>query len=320
MKQKRILIPTDGPKSWKQFLADPEKHWKPDRSAMSTAYSWENAWKKEEGMPREIALLFENAEETRLRDARLVLAIPEYKVELEGGRNSPSCNDVFAILSCSHGLISMTVEGKAEEDFGALLKVWKKTTSPRGVQERMSHIMQNVGLNQPLPDDIRYQLLHRTASAVIEADRFHAPFAVVIVQSFVGDDTVNHYEDFCKFIRLFTKTPVKEKLIEISNPHRRRLFAAWVQSKPEAREETKIMLIKLVIDRFEDKYAILESQGKDHLIFNFPHYLLPEGAKEGDVISINIDIDNKETEIRRKKIKEQLDNLKKKDQGGDIQL
>ena len=80
------------------------------------------------------------------------------------------------------------------------------------------------------------------------------------------------------------------------------------------------MIIKLIIDRFEGKYAILESQEKHPLIFDFPHYLLPEGAKEGDVISINIDIDNIETEIRRKKIKEQLDNLKKKDQGGDIQL
>lgn len=80
------------------------------------------------------------------------------------------------------------------------------------------------------------------------------------------------------------------------------------------------MLIKVVIDRFEDKYAILESQDKKSLIFNFPCHLLPEGAKEGDVIRFNIDIDNKETEIKRKKIKEQLDNLKKKDQGGDIQL
>jgi len=78
--------------------------------------------------------------------------------------------------------------------------------------------------------------------------------------------------------------------------------------------------IILVIDRFEGKYAILESQEKHPLIFNFPRHLLPQEAKEGSVISFNIDIDEKETETRRKNIKEQLDNLKKKDQGGDIQL
>jgi hypothetical protein len=80
------------------------------------------------------------------------------------------------------------------------------------------------------------------------------------------------------------------------------------------------MLIQLIIDRFEGKYAILESQNKNPLIFNFPRSLLPKGAKEGTVIRFNIDIDEKETETRRKNIQEQLDNLKKKDQDGDIQL
>ena len=80
------------------------------------------------------------------------------------------------------------------------------------------------------------------------------------------------------------------------------------------------MLIQLIIDRFEGKYAILESQNKNSLIFNFPRSLLPKGVEEGNVIRFNIDIDEKETETRRKNIQEQLDNLKKKDQGGDIQL
>lgn len=82
----------------------------------------------------------------------------------------------------------------------------------------------------------------------------------------------------------------------------------------------KPLNIILVIDRFEGKYAILESQEKNPLIFNFPRHLLPEGAKEGTVIKFNINIDDKETEKRREKIKERLDNLKKKDQGRDIQL
>jgi len=74
------------------------------------------------------------------------------------------------------------------------------------------------------------------------------------------------------------------------------------------------MLIKLIIDRFEGEYAILESQEKTPLIFNFPRSLLPQGAKEGTVLRFNIDLDEKETETRRNNIQEQLDNLKKKDQ------
>lgn len=80
------------------------------------------------------------------------------------------------------------------------------------------------------------------------------------------------------------------------------------------------MLIQLIIDRFEGKDAVLESQEKTPLIFNFPRSLLPQGAKEGTVLRFNIDLDEKETETRRNNIQEQLDNLKKKDQGGDIQL
>ena len=51
--------------------------------------------------------------------------------------------------------------------------------------------------------------------------------------------------------------------------------------------------IILVIDRFEGKYAILETQDKATLNFNFPRHLLPTGAKEGLVLRFNIDIDNK---------------------------
>ena len=80
------------------------------------------------------------------------------------------------------------------------------------------------------------------------------------------------------------------------------------------------MIINLIIDRFEGKYAILESQEKYPLIFNFPRHLLPQEVKEGSVLRFNINIGDKETETRRRNIKEQLDILKKKDPGKNIQL
>lgn len=80
------------------------------------------------------------------------------------------------------------------------------------------------------------------------------------------------------------------------------------------------MNIILVIDRFEGKYAILESQDKAPIIFNFPRHLLPQEAKEGTVLNINISIDQKETKKRKDKIQNLLSKLKKRDKGGDIQL
>ena len=80
------------------------------------------------------------------------------------------------------------------------------------------------------------------------------------------------------------------------------------------------MIIKLIIDRFEGKYAILESQDRNPITFNFPRHLLPKEAKEGAVLNINISIDQEETKRRKDKIQNLLNKLKRQDKGGDIQL
>jgi len=227
MKQKRILVPTEGAESWKRFLAEPEKHWKPGFSAMSTALSWE----KSDGLPSEIEAVFASAKDESLRDAQLVFAIPEYKVALEGGQR-PSQNDVFALVTSSGGLISMMVEGKAREDFDVLFEQWQQRTSAKGAQERVAQISENIGLRKPIPGYVRYQLLHRAASAVIEAKRFFARHAVMLVQSFVEKDDENHFDDFAAFLDLYGKKAKKSTLIQLYDNSNYRLHAAWVQSYP----------------------------------------------------------------------------------------
>jgi len=71
------------------------------------------------------------------------------------------------------------------------------------------------------------------------------------------------------------------------------------------------MIFNLIVDRFEDKYAILEIQEKNPLIFNFPRHLLPQNAKEDSAIRFNIDIDKKDTTRRRNKIIEKVNGLMK---------
>lgn len=227
IRQKRILVPTEGPESWRRLLAKPEKHWRSGFSALSTAFSWEKA----DGLPPEIEALFEGADDPALRGASLALAIPEYKVPLRGGIR-PSQNDVCALISCAGGLAVTMVEGKAREDFDVRLADWKKSRSVAGAEARLADIQGNIGLPETVPDHVRYQLLHRAASAVIEARRFHAAFAVMLIQSFVDNDAENHYGDFGEFLGLFGATPAKNRLIGLSQPHGRTFLAAWVQSEP----------------------------------------------------------------------------------------
>ena len=80
------------------------------------------------------------------------------------------------------------------------------------------------------------------------------------------------------------------------------------------------MFIKLIIDRFEEEWAILETQESNPKTFNFPRHLLPKEAKEGTVLNINISIDQEETKRRKDKIQNLLNKLKEQDKGGDIQL
>lgn len=99
----------------------------------------------------------------------------------------------------------------------------------------MGDIAAHLGLDKKVPETIRYQLLHRTASSVIEAKRFHAPYAVMLIQSFEPDDARNHYGDFRDFVALYGREAEKGALIELEDPQGIRLFAAWVQSsRPQA--------------------------------------------------------------------------------------
>ena len=77
-------------------------------------------------------------------------------------------------------------------------------------------------------------------------------------------------------------------------------------------------MARFTIDRFEAQWAVLETpNGKT---INYPRNLLPKGAKEGDVFNLNIDISKEATEERKTNIQGRVDDLKKKDNGGDIQL
>ncbi len=63
-----------------------------------------------------------------------------------------------------------------------------------------------------------------------------------------------------------------------------------------------------VVDRFEDKYAVLETD--DGQMLNIKRQLLPEDTKEGDVVNLDdMTVDKNETEIRRNVIRKLADEL-----------
>lgn len=75
-----------------------------------------------------------------------------------------------------------------------------------------------------------------------------------------------------------------------------------------------------IIDRFEGSWAVIEILGDPSLAFNLPKKLLPQNAKEGDVLNINLAIDKEGTLKRKESIQNKLDSLKKQDKGDNVTL
>jgi hypothetical protein len=212
----RILIPTKGPGCWKQFLADP-KHWKAGYSAMSLAQCWEAA----NGFPPEIQKLF--AAYPRFHNIELLLGIPEHKVALPGGRRA-SQNDIFLLAKAKGELVAITIEGKVNECFDKTVGEWIQQASS-GKHERLAALRQELGLAE-IPTAIRYQLLHRTASAIIEAKRFNAASAVMIVHSFNQEHL--WFDDYAAFVALFGATAKRGELVPLKDAAGVAVYSAWV--------------------------------------------------------------------------------------------
>jgi hypothetical protein len=211
--------PTHGPESWKQWLAQPDKHWKPGFSAWALAHAWEAAG----GFPPEISALLATAPD--LAGAALLLAVPEYKVELPGGPRA-SQNDLLCVCRTKAGLATLAVEGKVDEPFGETLDEWRRDES-RDKVKRLDYLTWTLGLKAPVAGTIRYQLLHRTASALIEAERFHATAAALIVHSF--SPTQESLGDYRAFLGLFDKTGGVGQMVALGSPNGVRLWAGWAQ-------------------------------------------------------------------------------------------
>lgn len=220
---KRIYIPTTSPDDWRRYLADPGKQWRSGYSARELAECWERAG----GFPIEFGELFAQAGNPALRQMELLLAIPEHQVVLPGG-GRPSQNDLFVLARAGDGrLAAIMVEGKAAEPFGETLGTWLKGASP-GKRLRLKFICERLGLEGDPPTNIRYQLLHRTASAVLEAQRFGAKYALMIVQSFHPEH--KWLEDYQAFLNLFAATGGTNELVELHCQKDVTLLAGWVQS------------------------------------------------------------------------------------------
>ncbi len=209
----RILIPSSGPDDWKQFLAQPELHWATGYSARTLAYCWEAA----EGIPAEVQRLLDAA----FGKVEPLVIIPERKTPLPGGRRE-SQSDVFVLGRHATGTVACTIEGKVDEPFGPTVTQQMAETSS-GKTERLAYLCQRLGLTD-CPGEVHYQLLHRSVSALVEADRFAANQAAMIVHSF--SPARKWFEAYAQFVELLGGTAEADGATMLNVPGGR-LLLGW---------------------------------------------------------------------------------------------
>ncbi|MFO7662403.1 MAG: hypothetical protein R6X18_07390 [Chloroflexota bacterium] len=218
-----IYAPIATPEEWKALLAEPEKQWRTGFSARAIAGSWLAA----KGMPREISAMFSYSGLLGLASIEPLIIIPEHKVFLPPISGHPSQNDVFVLARGSDGsLVSITVEGKVSESFGPTLGEWISRPS-RGRETRLTFLKQELSLQGELPPGVRYQLLHRLVSAILEAKRFGARHAVMIIQSFSQTD--EWFADFELFLQLYGVKAQRGVLSRLFDKGTIVAYAGWAQ-------------------------------------------------------------------------------------------
>jgi hypothetical protein len=190
-----FFVRTSRPEDWQLQLAEPNKQWKTGHSAKTLAYCWMEA----EGFPCSVKRVFQKSEYSVFKDVEFLAGFVEHKVPLPGGGH-PSQNDLFVLAKSKKDLVAIAVEGKVSEPFGETVGDWLKIES-EGKRTRLKFLNNILQLNQYNLQVIRYQLLHRTASALIEAQRFNASTALMLVHSF--SQTHEWFDDYSNFASLF---------------------------------------------------------------------------------------------------------------------
>jgi len=227
MKVSRIYIPANKPEDWRKLLAKPRTQWRTGYSAKALACCWQEA----NDFPESVRNVFKSSSIELFQNVELLLAFPEYKVPLPGGAR-PSQNDIFILARGSDQLIAITVEGKASESFGETVVEWKLNDS-EGKQKRLHFLCEELQLQEEQIDHIRYQLLHRTASAIIEAHKCKAENALMLVHSFSkSDEWIEGFKDYQNFLALYGLRGIEpNSIVYARNIDGINLYFGWVSGE-----------------------------------------------------------------------------------------
>jgi hypothetical protein len=219
-----IYLPARDPRSAEaeaEWTAAVGGKWKPGRSAHALAI----AWFGRRGFPDEVARVFSS---TPLAGLSPFLGLVEYQVTL-AGRGPASHNDLLVLAKAPNDdLVVIAVEAKVDETFGNddTVEEWL-AAGGENREARISFLAETLVIPEAgLLDPVRYQLVHRAASAVLEARKFNARHAAMLVHSFGhAPALLEQYKAFAT--TLGAKNPDANVLSRAGDTHGVNLWLGW---------------------------------------------------------------------------------------------
>jgi hypothetical protein len=223
----RIYVPATSVENWRPLLGRPS-HLKEGRSAHAIATRWLAA----NDFPPRVRAALSNADDPALRKLELLLAIPEHRTLLPPARGRASQSDLLVLARGADVLVALTIEGKVDEPFGESVAAWLGSNPSPGKSERLAFIVETLGLEGHDVAPLRYQLLHRTVSAVLEARRFTARHAVMLVHSFDPRDT--GWPEYADFVHTLGGEPAPDAVTRVRRLGSGDLSVGWARDEPPA--------------------------------------------------------------------------------------
>lgn len=177
----KMAVPLKRPEDVIPHLGKPI-HWNDGRSARLLAESWFHA----ADIPARVRDVLNQSPD--LVDAELLDGWLERETDLGDGRATPSQTDLLALLGLRRELAILGIEAKVDESFGPLVGEWLEGGGS-GKEHRLARLCNLLGFAAKDVQQLRYQLLHRTAAIILEARRFRTDRAVLVIQSFCARRT-----------------------------------------------------------------------------------------------------------------------------------
>lgn len=222
-----FFVPMLNPSDVRNHLAHPS-HWRVGRSAERLATTWLNS----AGIPQSVRRVLES--EVDFRNIEPLIGAFEHTTRLDAFPRA-SQTDLMLVArlrsqSAKSSLAVIAVEGKVDETFD-LPVVDKRARAKTGSRwpQRLEGLCHSLELNVEAVERTPYQLIHRTAAALIEAERFGAGEAVFLVHSFAKDGDGGRLTEFVSFAQtLGLRGAGKNRISETIKRSGVSLRLAWV--------------------------------------------------------------------------------------------